>query len=331
MRHKRVLVVSGGGSKGAFAAGAIKYLMVDRKLSFDIVIGTSTGALISPLVAARTIPDLLKIYENVEDQDVLSDRPDLVAFLLSDALNGTEPLERMIERFIGDEKRYKRLIESATEMYVTAVNLQTGRVEYGNQHQDSKAVLLKKILASASVPVMMPPVKIARYQYVDGGVKDIAPFGKAIEEGATHIISIILSPGEETRKTVDKTFSSSMDILKRTLELLTEEIVDNDVKIANLYTESVQFVNLIRKNAREELGLSASQIRKLFTKADNPFSDKKVVGITVIRPDEELAPDSLAFDPVKMREMVDKGYQKAEEIVTEEITAGTGFFADSDV
>ena len=53
---------------------------------------------------------------------------------------------------------------------------------------------------------------------------------------------------------------------------------------------------------------------------------KRVVGITTIRPDEELMDSSLNFDPAKMREMVDKGYKKAKEVVSQEIAQGTGFF-----
>ncbi len=45
---------------------------------------------------------------------------------------------------------------------------------------------------------------------------------------------------------------------------------------------------------------------------------------------EELMPDSLSFDPVKMREMVDMGYTEAERVVSEEIGNGTGFFEDID-
>jgi predicted acylesterase/phospholipase RssA len=183
--NKRALVLSGGGAKGAFTAGVVKYLMVELGLQFDLVVGTSTGALIAPLVASQEIANLVHFYENVEQQDILKDRPDLLAFLFSDALNDTKPLQRLINKFFGDRKRYERLLQSSTEMFVTVVNMQTGEIEYGNQHQDSKSILLKKILASACVPVMMPPVKIGRHQYVDGGVKEIAPFSKAIDEGAT--------------------------------------------------------------------------------------------------------------------------------------------------
>ena len=326
MANKRALVLSGGGAKGAFTAGVVKYLMVELGLHFDIVVGTSTGALIAPLVATQDIANLIHFYENVEDRDILTDRPDLLAFLFSDALNDTKPLERLIKKFFGDRRRYERLLQSSTEIFVTVVNMQTGEIGYGNQHRDSKPVLLKKILASASVPVMMPPVKIGKHQYVDGGVKEIAPLSKAIDEGATHIVSVILSPDSEHRESIRKEFTSSMDILKRTLALLTDEIVDNDLKIATVYSEAIRYLDQIRTNAKEKLGLPDAQIRKLFTGLENPFEGKRIVGITTIRPDEELMDSSLNFDPDKMREMVDKGYKKAKEVVSQEIAQGTGFF-----
>ena len=326
MARKRALVLSGGGAKGAFTAGVVKYLMIELGLNFDLVVGTSTGALIAPLVASQDIANLIHFYENVGQQDILTDRPDLLAFLFSDALNDTKPLERLINRFFGDRRRYERLLQSSTEIFVTTVNMQTGEIEYGNQHQDPKPTLLKKILASACVPVMMPPVKIGRYQYVDGGVKEIAPFSKAIDEGASHIVSVILSPDAVHREPTRKEFTSSMDILKRTLELLTDEIVDNDLKVATLYSEAIRYLDRIKTNAKEKLGLPDSQIRKLFTGLENPFQGKRVVGITIIRPDEELMESSLNFDPDKMREMVDKGYKKAKEVVSQEINQATGFF-----
>lgn len=330
MIHKRALVLSGGGAKGAFTAGVVKYLMVELGLNFDLVIGTSTGALIAPLVASGDVANLLHFYENVEQQDILKDRPDLFAFLFSDALNDTQPLERLIHHFFGDPKRYERLLQSSTEMYVTVVNMQTGEIEYGNQHQDPKPILLKKILASACVPVMMPPVKIGRYQYMDGGIKEIAPFSKAIDEGATHILAIILSPDIEHRAPVLKEFKGSMDILKRTLELLTDEIVDNDLRVASVYSEAVRFLEQIRTNAKERLGLSEAKRRKLFEGVENPFKGKRVVGITTIRPDHELMASSLEFDPDHMREMVDQGYHQAQKVVRQEMALGTGFFMSSD-
>ncbi|CAN5474294.1 hypothetical protein BH24GEM3_BH24GEM3_01870 [soil metagenome] len=311
MAEKRALVLSGGGSKGAFAAGAIKHLMVNRRLHFDMAIGTSTGALLAPLVATRDVADLLNIYENVENQHVLTDRPDLLAFLLSDALNGSEPLERMIHRFLGEERRYRRLVESPMEMFVSVVSLQSGRVEYGNQHQDPKEVLLKKILASASIPVLMPPVQIGSVQFVDGGVKETAPFAKAIDEGATHIVAIVLQADAERRPVRTERFLTAFDITRRTIELLTEEILDNDLRVAALINEGVATLARIRANARDRLGLSADQIQTLFAGVENAFDGRRIIEITLIRPDRELAGSPLNFDPHVMREWVDLGYATA--------------------
>ncbi|MDG2443864.1 MAG: patatin-like phospholipase family protein, partial [Flavobacteriaceae bacterium] len=40
---KKALVISGGGSKGAFAGGVAEYLLKEKKKTYDIFLGTSTG------------------------------------------------------------------------------------------------------------------------------------------------------------------------------------------------------------------------------------------------------------------------------------------------
>ena len=42
---KKALVISGGGSKGAFAGGVAEYLLKEKKNTYDIFLGTSTGSL----------------------------------------------------------------------------------------------------------------------------------------------------------------------------------------------------------------------------------------------------------------------------------------------
>ena len=44
----RALVISGGGSKGAFAGGVAQYLMQENGCEYDILIGSSTGSLLIP-------------------------------------------------------------------------------------------------------------------------------------------------------------------------------------------------------------------------------------------------------------------------------------------
>ena len=42
----RALVISGGGSKGAFAGGVAQFLMEQRGYDYDLLLGTSTGSLL---------------------------------------------------------------------------------------------------------------------------------------------------------------------------------------------------------------------------------------------------------------------------------------------
>jgi len=56
---KTALVISGGGAKGAFAVGVLKYIYTKYRNTgwFAITGGTSTGALISPMAALMAVPE----------------------------------------------------------------------------------------------------------------------------------------------------------------------------------------------------------------------------------------------------------------------------------
>src|SRR4030067_1413861 len=79
---KTALVISGGGAKGAFAVGVLKYIYKKYRNTgwFAITGGTSTGALISPIAALMGAPDptgsdaldvLVDVYTTVETTDIL--------------------------------------------------------------------------------------------------------------------------------------------------------------------------------------------------------------------------------------------------------------------
>src|ERR1700693_308620 len=45
LKPRRALVLSGGGSKGAFEVGVLQRLMGDEQLDYDLLCGTSVGAI----------------------------------------------------------------------------------------------------------------------------------------------------------------------------------------------------------------------------------------------------------------------------------------------
>ena len=58
----KALVISGGGSKGAFAGGIAEYLITECGKDYDLMVGSSAGALLLPHLAIGNIEKIKKIY-----------------------------------------------------------------------------------------------------------------------------------------------------------------------------------------------------------------------------------------------------------------------------
>jgi NTE family protein len=315
------LVVSGGGSKGAFAVGAIEKLR-EHNITFDMVAGSSTGALIAPLVVTDEIELLRTIYSSIRTEDILRQR-DPIEILTKDAIYDTHPLWSLLHSFLTDE-RYRKIIASPIELYITTVNLQSGQIAYWNQHTSgpggspvSRQTLIRAVMASASQPVLMPSVAIedSGDQYVDGGVREIAPLKVTIDHGATDAYAIVLSP--EQRQRSDETYAFVVKTLLRTLDLVLQEIVTNDVNKAVLYNQAVRYLTALRAKAASFL--PAEQVAAIFDDPQNPnpFADKRLLNLHVIRPAEELPSGGLEFRPLVMSQMMEMGYQAAQRALEE--------------
>jgi len=90
--------------------------------------------------------------------------------------------------------------------------------------------LIDGVLASASIPVSFPPVKLLSDMYVDGGVRDVVPIQSAVDLGADRIFAIVCSPNAESYP--DGSFGDKhlAEIGDRVvLGILMDETVRNDI------------------------------------------------------------------------------------------------------
>lgn len=71
----RALVISGGGSKGAFAGGVAQYLMEELKYKYDLFLGTSTGSLLISHLALGEIQKIKTVYTSVNQDSIFSNCP----------------------------------------------------------------------------------------------------------------------------------------------------------------------------------------------------------------------------------------------------------------
>ena len=326
---KTALVISGGGAKGAFAVGVIKDLFSRFRAKgwFGIAGGTSTGALIAPMAALMGAPKpiqdkalntLVHMYTHVSTSDILEKQSIFELIQRQDCLYESDPLNDLLHRQLRPEWFEWLQRPEAPHCYVVYTDYQTGQ-KVTVSPKDKKITrerFIQAMLASASVPVVMEATVIDGDICYDGGVRDLLPFGEAINLGAHTILPIFLDP-EEFSKTKSR-FRRMDKILLRTLAILVDETGRNDYAMANLINIGVQAKQEVLdafahdQNALKKLNeiFKKKEFRDLFG------SQRRLVKIvTGLRPDDPLTEDSLSFEPAKMRIWVEWGGEKAREVV----------------
>ncbi|WP_394749123.1 patatin-like phospholipase family protein [Spongiimicrobium salis] len=206
----RALVISGGGSKGAFAGGVAQYLMEGERRDYDILVGTSTGSLLIPELALNNIGKLYDIYTNVNQRAIFSLNPFVVRkkgdreFVSINFMNTvlqfikrkrtfgeSKALRRTIRKFFTKEE-YQAILNTHKDVVVTVSNLSKNRVEYKSIRQFSYDEFCDWIWISCNYIPFMSLVKKNGFEYGDGGLGCVVPIREAIRRGAKEIDAIIL-------------------------------------------------------------------------------------------------------------------------------------------
>ena len=183
------LAISGGGENGAFGAGLLTgWTQRGTRPEFKAVTGVSTGALSSPFAFLGPVYDkeLAHVYTEVSAQDVMVSRG-LLTTLLSDSAYDSTPLLRLIRNFVTPAfmaaiaheytKKGRLLFVATTNLDIPEGVLWNMGAIAASGHPRAADLFSRILLASASIPGILPPVMIdietggERYQemHVDGG------------------------------------------------------------------------------------------------------------------------------------------------------------------
>jgi NTE family protein len=333
----RALVISGGGSKGAFAVGVIKKLAGQfTSLQFDVIVGTSTGSLVAPLALLQEYDLLEELYTTQKTENIIL-KDNIGNRLNQNSIFDANPLWNLIEKFLTDE-RINKILTGSQKIYLNTTCLQTSElVVFTN---DSTAVngkyykvkqiknadhFRRAVMASACQPVFMPPVKVnkavpgdaeAELEFVDGGVREYAGIEIAINNNAAEIFTILLSP--EGNDIVNKEYKTLFPILERTIDIFTLDVGKNDLIIPEIFNEALLYIDAVKRKMKRA-GVPAAAIDNYFTVKgkDNPFEAKQPLKIYIIRPDAPLGggPGGLVFDPAEMKTMLATGIKKCSDFI----------------
>ncbi len=198
----KALVLSGGGSKGSYQIGVWKALK-ELNLKFDIVTGTSVGAINGAMYIQNDFRKAINIWKKINlkvlfGEDAIESTNNFEIYkmyskhFIKYGGMDVKDLEKLIKRSLNPRKFYNSKINYGLIAYnltsKEAVELQKKDIE--------KDKLDSYLMASASCFPAFKKKDIEGEKHIDGGYHDNLPINLAIDMGATDIIAVDLNaPG----------------------------------------------------------------------------------------------------------------------------------------
>ncbi|MBF7091660.1 patatin-like phospholipase family protein [Flavobacterium sp. ALJ2] len=250
----RALVISGGGSKGAFAGGVAQYLLEIKKCQYDLFLGTSTGSLLIPHLALGNIHKIHGIYTNVNMGKIFNISPfvvkekdgiDIVTInhfnVIRQFFKGKRTFgeSKGLQKYIKDNfsiSEFNQLKKLKTDVVITVTNLSRNEAEYKSIKDCSYDEFCDWIWISSNYIPFMSLVSKNNFEYGDGGFSSLVPIREAIHRGATEIDVVILETEVNiTQNAIGKNpFSLMIDLFRIALD----QVEKHDIAIGKLIAKN---------------------------------------------------------------------------------------------
>lgn len=264
----RALVISGGGSKGAFAGGVAEYLIDVAKHDYKLFVGSSTGSLLISQLALGNTQKIKHIYTNVSQSDIFSLNPFITRkqgnreYVTINYLNTVIQFIKR-KRTFGESKNLKKTIYKhftrsefdlaqccGKDLVVTVSNLTKNKIEYKSIHDFSYHDFIDWIWMSSNLVPFMSLATKNGFEYADGGFGSVMPLREAVRRGATEIDAIILeAENMEHNKVLGKNpFSLMMNLFG----FMLDQVGKNNVREGKLAA--------LQKNVKLNLYYTPSQL-----------------------------------------------------------------------
>jgi NTE family protein len=227
---REALVLAGGGARGAYQIGVLRALAEwfpqDSPCPFDVLVGTSAGAVNSTALAAwagnftEAVRTLARVWSRFKVEQVV--RTDNVSMLLAGlrwmlalasggrlvspprALFDTSPLRDLIAAQIPVGRIHENIAQGHIKaLAVATTSYTTGRAVAFFDGLDSidewsrvrrggvrRAIDLDVLMASAAIPFIFPSVRIDGDHYGDGAMRQLAPLSPAVHLGANRLLVV---------------------------------------------------------------------------------------------------------------------------------------------
>ncbi len=305
MQDKKILVLAGGSVKGAYQAGVVKAVF-ESGFEPDAIYGVSAGSMNAsflvdffgkqtlkktPISYNLAAEQLTKFWiENITEPASLARRRGTYELGLSairrnfEGLLDTTPLKDIVQNAIN----VKHLQASPVSLKIGAVDIINGGIVYADPTFEH---FLDYIMASSAIPILMPVVKIGNHNkmaFLDGGLRDVAPIRKAINDGANEIVCIACHTRDMEAGYFP--YGNLLALVDRIMDIAVNESLNTDLDYAELHnlalTENINYEN-------SDLGLGNRKVK-----------------LKIIRPDAPLNIDIQSFDTDDIERIIEIGYRQ---------------------
>ncbi len=184
------LVLEGGGLRGVYTSGALRFFM-EKKLYFPYVVGVSMGACNAANYLSRQLErNRIVNIEFVRDRRYLS----RLRLLLGGELFGMDFIFNTIPNQLVPFD-YRRFADAEEKFWIVATDCHSGTPVYYEKATLGKD-FMTALRASCSLPFISKPVSFAGRVLMDGGIADALPVGKSIADGnERHVLILTRPPG----------------------------------------------------------------------------------------------------------------------------------------
>lgn len=309
VKEYKILALSGGGSNGAFGSGVLcGWSKAGTRPDFKIVTGVSTGALQATVAFLGPQYDyaLKEVYTEYGTEKIYTKRPPLLS-LPKDALNDSLPLKQLIDSFV-DEKMLADVAAkhaSGRRLFVGTTNMDTQEFviwdmgEIASSGRNGALALYRNVLlASASIPVFLPPVYFEvenegrKYSemHFDGGVYANVLFSTMLLDFKDALEGIGTKPSD---------IEIELYIIDNGISLLTQERSEVAPNIAAIASATI--TNLFNITVSESL----YRIYALSRRYGVDFN------LATIGKDSALTLPPMIFDVKAMKRLFNYSYEQA--------------------
>ncbi len=241
MMINATMVLEGGATRGVFTSGVLDYLM-EKDTYVSHVIGVSAGSCNGVDYVSKQIGRTRDCMIHKEKE--YSYYYGFTKFIKEKSILDMDMIFDKYPKEIYPFD-FDTYFASDMECEIVTTNCETGKAEYLTEKSDRER-LMKLCRASSSMPLISPMVNIDGVPYLDGGLADSIPIGRASKLGNKKIVVILTRNPGYRKKPVTKGMAKMYRRAYRSYPELVHTTISRNVR----YNRQAEIIERLEKEGK---------------------------------------------------------------------------------